>query len=1277
MAYIVEQQPELLIHSIGPAGSTTFVDSSGKDTPLSVVGSVAYSTSLKKWSQVSVNYPNTSSYLTAGPSSNLVLGTGDFTIDYWIYIPYVDSSGPLHLYNASVGGGKSLYAYQSGTSSYGRFYVSGPSGGTLGSTTSKVNYNSWNHIAIVRKSSVTKLFINGYQYDSKADTSNYTATSWRIGKISCYMEEFRVTKGLAIWDDTFDPPTMPYSVNDGIFTIYADLSMPLGVAIVGIRSIDLYKGDTLLPVVNLSCFDFSGGYTNSGLAFRTDLLKTGPNYENGYLSSSNTDRVVMWSMFEPLDFDKIVINNYHNSGGSTIYGARHIKISASPKVYTENTYYGYGSVDPDATVLVDTDILQHVNSDVEDPQIIYDSGIRSIDGDIVSLIPSVDCFVESESALEDILIDSSFDAVVPSVSGETVNSAYVPFVLLIQSESFDGNKGFYDVANNIPIYSYGNAQHSHTLFGNGVPKFGYTSAWTDIDGGYLETAESDFLKFGTEDFTIDCWFFHVDQWDNYVPYIQFLGSSTENNFPYIWLEASSVFFVRFNGASSGSIGRTQYMQYYRWMHLSWTRRDGVLTYRVNGITLESVADTTNYDTNKIRIGGSSKSVFEEFRVSRYARWSADFTPETSVYSAPFLFVGDVNYESQLNSIAKNMAPDRTTVSCQPWFNQHHFNFSDPSTLGTGSNIGTFSILIEQGRSCIIRNKAYIFGGVLTYKVAGGGDDEFATLGLNSIYVADIDEYGEIGTWSLHPMTCPFLEFQQGQVFTTFNKVYLVGGERWGDPIEYVYYSEINNDGELGPWINGPSLKTGRSEFSIATTRNKIYIFGGRVPSVLGILYTDSCESAYIYPDGSISPWEYEFTLLPTKKHSVIAINTGKKIYLIGEGNTISADVSDEGYVGLTWTDEGWTLPGAYNFVCTNNMLWIFCNTTTRYTTIASDGTIDEPTIDASLLIAPIKSSIFATESKVYSIGGHKDTYVNIGSFYYWTQESLDSILSASFSGTSVGDAEYTQVFESTPLTMGVKYFSPNKIIQSYFGDWLILDTEVNSPLIEISSIVYYLSFIDGDVVSSLPEISSFVFGTSYADIDFVSPIPEVHSYAGRPVISGVYAPLPKISSYTDVSTFSIGRLKSKLPVVESIMSCPIAIWGKVKSIHPHINGSFQTIVEIKSYVPTIQALINNPFAAPINYNTKAPIINSTTFNPEVFNCRIKVRQSKISSNVIMNLIINNQIISNLPSVKSSLQSDINIEVKYNCNVPRIHGEFFVTEDYDLIKYNRNPQCPFN
>jgi hypothetical protein len=170
------------------------------------------------------NFVGTSGYtsLQIPDSIGLKFGTGDFTIEGWIYINSNDSG--LSGYNRRV--------FQKGansTSGYALFYDS--SNVYFGRTDEQIltnprsNWNSgWRHFAIVRDNGVFRMYRDGTQVSSSssgASTALDVDAPLYLGVYPAdptaaasnhYLDEFRITKGVCRYPNgtTFTPSTNPF-----------------------------------------------------------------------------------------------------------------------------------------------------------------------------------------------------------------------------------------------------------------------------------------------------------------------------------------------------------------------------------------------------------------------------------------------------------------------------------------------------------------------------------------------------------------------------------------------------------------------------------------------------------------------------------------------------------------------------------------------------------------------------------------------------------------------------------------------------------------------------------------------------------------------------------------------------------------------------------------------------------------------------------------------------------------------------------------------------------
>ena len=158
------------------------------------------------------------SYLSVPDSADWAFGTGDFTVDFWINlfsIPGSDCSILGNGYLTASSGFALLFDSDSPRLRWAR--NSGYSDQAVWAPT----MNTWYHIAVVRSSSVTKIYINGIGTAGTADTYNYGhSKSLTVGydaddgikMLNCYIDELRISKGVARWTSDFTPPSAAYTI---------------------------------------------------------------------------------------------------------------------------------------------------------------------------------------------------------------------------------------------------------------------------------------------------------------------------------------------------------------------------------------------------------------------------------------------------------------------------------------------------------------------------------------------------------------------------------------------------------------------------------------------------------------------------------------------------------------------------------------------------------------------------------------------------------------------------------------------------------------------------------------------------------------------------------------------------------------------------------------------------------------------------------------------------------------------------------------------------------
>ena len=209
---------KLLIHSDGPDDSQTFVDSSQSAHTFTANGEVKHENSRKKFGSTSI-YFDSSDSLQIPDSGDWNFGAGDFTIDFWVNFSSIIAQG-LWMQNQSTGATDMHFLHNS---SAFRLWVNSSSSNIFNMTWSYTAVqDEWIHVALVRAGDNFTVYVDGVSLGTNTasgtipDIPEYVrlGQAYYSGWMSLhgYMDEIRVSKGIARWTSDFTPPNKPYDI---------------------------------------------------------------------------------------------------------------------------------------------------------------------------------------------------------------------------------------------------------------------------------------------------------------------------------------------------------------------------------------------------------------------------------------------------------------------------------------------------------------------------------------------------------------------------------------------------------------------------------------------------------------------------------------------------------------------------------------------------------------------------------------------------------------------------------------------------------------------------------------------------------------------------------------------------------------------------------------------------------------------------------------------------------------------------------------------------------
>ena len=213
---------KLLLPFDGSNAATTTNDESNSTHSVTFAGGAQISTAESKFGGSSL-YLNGDSgtKLTISQSSDVDFGTGDFTIEFWIKTSLSNNDS------------QSRRVISFGDNNATRIQIFLSSDGIDFYDTSSVKVDgdidvadgNWHHVAFTRSGTSLKGFVDGVQsgstatnstdYDNAAALTIGAYASTGLGRVVGYLEDLRITKGLARYTSAFTAPTSGHLTSAG------------------------------------------------------------------------------------------------------------------------------------------------------------------------------------------------------------------------------------------------------------------------------------------------------------------------------------------------------------------------------------------------------------------------------------------------------------------------------------------------------------------------------------------------------------------------------------------------------------------------------------------------------------------------------------------------------------------------------------------------------------------------------------------------------------------------------------------------------------------------------------------------------------------------------------------------------------------------------------------------------------------------------------------------------------------------------------------------------
>jgi len=203
---------KLLIQADGYGKS--FVDSSQYNKTITAHGNTIQTSAQYKFGGKSAYFDGTGDYLSLNDSDDWNFGTENFTIDWW-------QKGGVLIGKAPVVNNRWVIytGYSSGMGSV-NFYDD--SSLVLNISSPIVDIGEWHHFAVVRYGTTIRVYADGISGTPQTSINAMASPSAALKIMthemdaqyrSGYIDELRISKGIARWTSNFTPPAAPYVVS--------------------------------------------------------------------------------------------------------------------------------------------------------------------------------------------------------------------------------------------------------------------------------------------------------------------------------------------------------------------------------------------------------------------------------------------------------------------------------------------------------------------------------------------------------------------------------------------------------------------------------------------------------------------------------------------------------------------------------------------------------------------------------------------------------------------------------------------------------------------------------------------------------------------------------------------------------------------------------------------------------------------------------------------------------------------------------------------------------
>jgi hypothetical protein len=660
----------------GGGNNSGFKDSSQFNFPITRNGNTTQGTFTPYGSNWSNYFNGTNAYWKQASSTNYVFGTGDFTVECW-FNPGDSSANMRRLFGIGYGGNGGSHGctwdlrYQgtespTGQIAFGRY--DGSTDTTFNTSGATITIGQWNHIAVSRTGGNLRIFVNGVAYYNAANSTNYSSVTFGgntelwVGLgyygpagglggpryFGGYMSNIRIINGTGIYSSTFTPSTTPLTAITSTQLLTAQSNRFVdnstnaqAITPSGSPSVQRFSPFAPLTVYNPTTYGGSGYFDGSG-----DYLvasSTSGQLGSGdftiecwsYLISKVSLYPVIWGNYTSFGAGSLAIFAGHDAANTSKYN---IAINGTFPAIQSTASIIYNQWTHIALVRSGSTITLYVNgvangTATSSATLNGTSGTTYIGtaGDAISNGYLNGYLTDSRVLVGTALYTTAFTPPTAPLTAITNTRLLLNYTnpAILDNSMLNNLETVGNAAVSTSVKKYGAA----SMYFEGTSPYGYLKGNANL---------SQNVAFGTGDFTVECWVYLTTTASDSTIMDTRPGSNSANYFLfYLWTNGGAQLPTIAWYSPTSYVLSTGTVSSGTWTHIAICRASGTIRSFKDGVLQQSASDTRSYANPGAPypyIGAaygvgvdSFKGYIDDFRITKYARYTATFTPPEQAF----------------------------------------------------------------------------------------------------------------------------------------------------------------------------------------------------------------------------------------------------------------------------------------------------------------------------------------------------------------------------------------------------------------------------------------------------------------------------------------------------------------------------------------------------------------------------------------------------------------------------------------------------------------------